>query len=62
MKTPDAFQRVLRHAIEIRLPISLGLNAACGIVLRAPSSGPDFGPECYKMIAIVMPGIFHGFV
>src|SRR6266567_7361620 len=45
MKTPNAFQKVLRHAIENRLPISLGLSAACGIVAAHPVSSPDLGPD-----------------
>jgi len=61
VKTPNAFQKVLRHAIENRLPISLGLSAACGIVLRTLYPVPTLDPML-QMIAIVRPGVFHGFV
>jgi hypothetical protein len=61
VKSPNAIQKLLRHAIENRLPISLGLSAACGIVLRSlyPSQTAN---SMLKMIAIARPGIAHGFV
>ena len=60
-KAPNAFQQLLRNAIENRLPISLGLSAACGIVLRSLYPVQTSDPML-RMIAIIRPGIFHGFV
>ena len=54
-KAPNAFQQLLRNAIENRLPISLGLSAAYGIVLRSlyPIQTAD---PMLQMIAMVRPG------
>ena len=59
MKTPKAFQKLIRCAIENRLPISLGLSAACGIVLRSlwPVQTTD---PMLQMIAIERPVIYQG--
>jgi hypothetical protein len=50
VETPNAFQKVLLHAIENRLPISLGLSAACGIVLRTLYPVPTLDPKSQEKV------------
>ena len=61
MKIPNSFQKLLRGAVENRLPISLGLSAAGGIMLRSLFPVQIADPML-QMIVIERPMIFHGFV
>jgi hypothetical protein len=61
IRAPKSVQSLLRFAVEYRLPISLGLSAACGIVLRSLVPAQTSNPVL-QMIALQRPLIYRGFV
>ncbi len=61
MRLASYLQNVLRPLIEYRLLLSLGLSAACGIVLQSLYPVHEADP-LLRLLAFERPAIFHGLV
>ncbi len=59
MRVALHFQNLSRPLIEYRLLLSLGLSAACGIVLQSLYPVHDADP-LLRLLALERPAIFHG--
>jgi TraM recognition site of TraD and TraG len=53
--------RIAQIVIRLRGIISLGLSAACGVVLQSFSPVRDSDP-LLRLLAVTRPAVFHGFV
>ncbi len=61
MRLTSHLQNLSRPLIEYRLLLSLGLSAACGIVLQSLYPVHDADP-LLRLLELERPAIFHGLV
>jgi hypothetical protein len=61
MKLPSRLQDALHLLIEYRLLLSIGLSAACGIVLQALYPVHDSDP-LLRLVVLERPAIYRGLV